>query len=253
MPIFKPVRNATFGVVLALGAIHFAVPLHWVFYAVPIFFFVSFVAIGSSVLSLNVFVPALTSPTVSDRQIAITFDDGPTPSTLEVLAVLKKYRAKATFFCIGKRIAEHAEILQQILDEGHTIGNHSYSHSYFFSIFSAKKIMEEIAMTNRLIEQIAGKKNTLFRPPYGVSNPPIAKAVEGTGLAVIGWNLRSFDTTTQDFEKVIARIIPQIKPGTVLLLHDDRPNTPKILEAVLEHAQKEQYECVDIKRIFGIN
>ncbi|WP_278011707.1 polysaccharide deacetylase family protein [Flavobacterium gyeonganense] len=120
-------------------------------------------AFGSARISSNYHVKAFCSnPLETEKKIALTFDDGPSVYTLEVLEILKKYNAKATFFCIGKNIETHPEILQKVIDEGHLFGNHSYSHSKFFDFYNAKKITEDLQKTDRLLEKLTSKKSTFF-------------------------------------------------------------------------------------------
>lgn len=109
-------------------------------------------AVGSSRISSNYHVKAFcNNPLETEKKIALTFDDGPSEFTLEVLELLKKYNAKATFFCIGKNIEKHPEIVKQIIAEGHLVGNHSYSHSKFFDFYHEDKITNELRKTDQLL------------------------------------------------------------------------------------------------------
>ncbi|GAW89019.1 polysaccharide deacetylase [Flavobacterium psychrophilum] len=126
--------------------------------------------------------------------------------TLLVLDVLKKHNAKATFFCIGKNAEKHPEIIKQIISEGHIVGNHSYNHSRLFDFYRKDKLVEEIVQTDALIKKISGKKTILFRPPFGVTNPSIKKALQVTKHHVIGWNVRSLDGVIKNEKLVFNRI-----------------------------------------------
>lgn len=227
--------------------------VHWIFYAIIALAFLSFLVIGSSAMKFNIFLPAHTSPARTENKIAITFDDGPHLFTESVLEVLNRYSAKASFFVIGKNIENRPDIVQRIVDEGHAIGNHSYSHHKFFSLFNTKTIADEIEKTNELIKNTTGKATDYFRPPYGVTNPAIAAAVRTTQMKVIGWNSRSFDTATNKPKKVIKRIVSQLKPGSVILLHDNREQTAQILEAILLHVKEKKYKCVTIDEMFKLH
>ncbi|ELR71310.1 polysaccharide deacetylase [Fulvivirga imtechensis AK7] len=248
---FIIIRNSFVVLLLSLLVADYFLEIHWAFYILLVVPFLIFVVIASSVMKFNIFVPAFTEPLDPGRKVAFTFDDGPAPGTNAVLDILKKYQVKASFFCIGNNIEKHPEILKRIVAEGHVVGNHSWSHSNIFSLFGNKTIVNEIERTNRLITAITGLACNLFRPPYGVVNPPIAWAVGQTGMKVIGWNLRSFDTSTHDPEKVIRRIKKRMRRGSVILLHDDRQHTAMILEAVLAYAKEQNYECVDVNTIFA--
>ena len=245
------IARATFIAVIAgLLMLDYFIGVTWVFYAVSTLTFLVFLVLGSSVMKYNIFLKAYTSPGNAENKIAITFDDGPHLFTESILGVLREYKAKASFFLIGKSIEENPEIVRRIVDEGHTVGNHSYSHHKLFPLFSKKNIAHEIEKTNELIKNSTGKNINYFRPPYGVTNPAIAAAVKATQMKAIGWNLRSFDTMSTSPEKIIKKVIAQLKPGSVVLLHDNREKTPQILEAILLYAKEKNYECVTIDEIF---
>lgn len=178
------------------------------------------------------------------KTIALTFDDGPSADyTPQVLALLERYKAKGTFFCIGEKIKRFPELTKTIHAKGHAIGNHSFSHRNSFPIFSTNRIVRELEQTNQWIYDTTGAECQLFRPPFGVTNPNIAKAVKQLSMCSIGWNIRSYDTSKHP-DKVIKAVIKKIKPGAIILLHDDRPHAPKILEAILLYAQENHYTCV---------
>lgn len=218
----------------------FSIP--WWLYLAPSLLFVILIVAGSAIMSMNLFAKSHTKLPESERAIALTFDDGPSAEhTPAVLAVLEKWGAKATFFCIGERLEQHKELAQCMVAQGHALGNHSFSHSNMFSVFGANRVLAEIEKTNALILETSGAPCRLFRPPYGVMNPPIAMAAQKSGMALIGWSIRSFDTATKDPEKVIKRVIKKIKPGAVILLHDDREHTARILDAILAYAHEHNY------------
>lgn len=170
---------------------------------VPIWLYLLFIviwliitAIGSFQIRWNYHLQSLNhNYKTSGNNISITFDDGPNPEfTLEVLKLLKDYSQHASFFLVGEMAKENKELVKQIIREGHSIGNHSYSHSKNFGFFSTRKIVEELQKTNTLLETITGKEIKLFRPPFGVTNPNIKKALRQTHHLSIGWSKRSYDT-----------------------------------------------------------
>lgn len=208
---------------------------------------------GSSFIGLNYHIKAYCSnPLETEKKIALTFDDGPHEMTLSVLELLEKYNAKATFFCIGKNIEEHPEILKKVVEEGHTIGNHSYSHAEFFDFYRKNKVIAEIEKTDALIETILGKKTTLFRPPYGVTNPSIRRALEVTKHKTIGWNIRSLDGVAKNEQFVFNRIIKRIAPGGIVLLHDTSIQTVHVLEQLLPFLQNNNYTVVPLEELLNI-
>jgi len=251
MTPFKRAQIALIGGLVIIFIIDYLYELSIEFYLIPVLLFLTFVVAGSSILSLNFFTKSYTYPQIPGNEVAITFDDGPDKCTQKVLEVLKAHNVKATFFCIGEKIEKNPDLFKQIIDDGHLVGNHSYSHSNTFPVFRKSKIVAEISKTNGLIEQYSGEANDLFRPPFGVMNPTIAKAAKETEQKVIGWNLRSFDTSMSK-EKVIRKIKRKLKPGTVLLLHDDREGTAEILDTILQYAKSGNYNFVDVRQIFKL-
>jgi len=224
----------------------------WYLYLLPFLLFVIFLVVGTTTLSANVFTKSYTQPQFSDNKVAITFDDGPDQNTIKVLETLKQHGVKATFFCIGHKIERHPEIMKLIVEGGHAVGNHSYSHSNYFPLFSKKKLRIELQKTSAIIEDYTGQVCQLFRPPFGVINPKVAQAAIDTDHKIIGWNLRSFDTS-RDYKKVLKKVKNRLKSGTVLLLHDDRDNTNKVLDEILLHGKSKGFTFVTVDEIFKIN
>lgn len=181
-------------------------------------------------------------PPDAGRVIALTFDDGPSAErTPRLLDLLKEHNLKAAFFCIGKNIAGNEALLQRIVEEGHIVGNHSFTHNTWFDLFPAGKMAAELQETDRRIESVAGKRPALFRPPYGVINPNVRGAVRQTGHQVIGWNVRSYDTMISDNQKLMTRLLRLIKPGAVVLLHDHGKKTLEVLPGFIRAARKHGY------------
>lgn len=208
---------------------------------------------GSATIEANFFVPAKCGIDTTKRQIALTFDDGPVTSiTPKVLDVLKAYNVQACFFCIGSRIVGNEQLLQRIAAEGHLIGNHSFSHAYGFDFYPAAKVIADLQKTEQLIQQVIGKKTKLFRPPYGVTNPPIQKAVEKLGYEVIGWRVRSLDTAIKNEQQVVKRVVDRMLPGDVILLHDSHERIVPILKNILDYAKQNGYECIRLDKLLNI-
>ncbi len=191
------------------------------------------------------------NPKIQTKSIALTFDDGPHETiTPKVIALLEKYNTKATFFCIGKNIEKYPKQFQALIQAGHSVGNHSYSHVNQFGFFSVSKVIEEINRTDTLAEQLTGKKMKLFRPPFGVSNPHIANAISQTGHQVIGWSVRSFDTVIKEEPTILKRITKGLKAGDIILLHDNRERTLHVLEKLLIFLEKNQFKTLSVEALF---
>jgi len=236
---------------LFLLKLHYAI--HFLWFVVIILIWIGINAFGSARISSNYHVKAFcNNPLETECKIALTFDDGPSVYTLEILELLKKYNAKATFFCIGKNIETHPEILQKVISEGHLVGNHSYSHSKFFDFYNAKKITEELHKTNELLEKFTSKKINFFRPPYGVTTPSIRRALKITGHKVIGWNIRSLDGGTKNVDLILNRIKKHISPGGIVLLHDTGEHSVLVLEQFLQFLQQNKYQVVSIEELLNL-
>jgi len=240
-------------ILLILNLINLYVTIHFLWFLGIILLWIGINAVGSSLISSNYHVKAYcNNSSETEKKIAITFDDGPSVYTLEVLQLLKKHNAKATFFCIGKNIETHPEILKQIIDDGHLVGNHSYSHSKFFDFYNQDKIRKEIIKTDQLLEQFTPGKINFFRPPYGVTTPSIRRALKVTGHKTIGWNIRSLDGGTKNQELILNRIIKRVSPGGIVLLHDTGAHSVLVLEQFLQFLQQNNYQVVSIEELLNL-
>ncbi|MWB93865.1 polysaccharide deacetylase family protein [Flavobacterium sp. GA093] len=238
---------------LLLLLLNFYLAINFWWFAVTILIWLGINAIGSARISSNYHVKAYChNPLETEKKIALTFDDGPSILTLEILEILKKYHAKATFFCIGKNVETHPEIIKQIIAEGHLVGNHSYHHSKFFDFYNARQIESEITQTDLVLEKFTSKKINFFRPPYGVTTPSIRRALKITGHKVIGWNIRSLDGGTTNQNLIYNRIIKRISPGGIVLLHDTAPHSVLVLEQFLQFLQQENYQVVSIEELLNL-
>jgi len=161
----------------------------------------------------------------SDQAIYLTFDDGPTPEiTNWTLKTLKEFNAQATFFCIGKNIEKHPDIFQNIIDEGHAIGNHTYNHlkgwktkstDYLENVFQAQKIIENYTLNSEF------KIQNFFRPPYGQITPKQGKKIMALGYKIIMWDVLSFDWDKQITpETCYNNVISKAKDGSIVVFHD---------------------------------
>lgn len=187
------------------------------------------------------------------QHVAITFDDGPhSEFTPKALDLLKKYKAKATFFCIGQNVEKHPEILKRIIAEGHTIGNHTYSHVKSFGFLSTSKVIAELVKANQVIKDLIGKEMKLYRPAFGVTNPSIEKAVKTLKPYSIGWNIRSLDTTLRTEKMIFRRITRKVSKGDIILLHDTSQKTINVLEQLLLFLREQKLEVVTANQLLEI-
>ncbi len=220
---------------------------------VPLFaFYIILIVSGSTSIRFNFYLKSLKRGYTNKKIISLTFDDGPDAVvTPHILQILKNYNIPASFFCVGKKIEEYPELLKEIFKDGHIVGNHSYSHSKIFDLRSTKNMIIEIERTNEIIEQTIGKKPMLFRPPFGVTNPLLAKAIKRTGVISMGWSLRSWDTNGK-VNKVVERLKRKVHPGDVILFHDNRANTVEILNRFLPYLFDNGYQVVALDKLLKI-
>jgi peptidoglycan/xylan/chitin deacetylase (PgdA/CDA1 family) len=219
---------------------------------VYLFCFFAFSAVvvwGSFDIGLGYFVNSITHKRTKIKEVALTFDDGPTEFTPKFLDILKANQVKATFFCIGKQIEKYPETFQRIINEGHTVGNHTLSHSNNTGFLSASKMVEEIEKCDEIISKTGNIKTDLYRPPFGVTNPNIAKAIKKTHKKSIGWNVRSLDTVTEDEKKIYQKVTKGLKKGSIILLHDTSEKTYHVLVDLLLFLKDKKYSTFTIDSI----
>ncbi len=224
----------------------------WWSYGILATLYVAILAYGTAVLSVQFFMPVKFKGDDSSGSVAITFDDGPIPGRTEaILEILKSHQVSAAFFCIGNRVEANPELTRRISEEGHLIGNHSFWHEATFDLQTAGSISKELVDTDQSILKAIGKKPGLFRPPYGVTNPMLAKAVNAGGYKTIGWSVRSFDTVIKDGKVLFNRITKSLKGGDVILLHDYSDSTLEILPALLDHISKLGLKIVRVDELLN--
>ncbi len=205
-------------------------------YAIIIGLYLAVLAYGSTVLSASFFVPVNWRGDPASNTVALTFDDGPIKGRTDlILNVLKKYNVPAAFFCIGKHIDGNITLVQTIHKEGHLVCNHSYWHRYTFDLQSGNAIAKELEATDQSIQRSIGYRPAFFRPPYGVTNPMVARAINKGQYKTIGWTVRSFDTSIKDGTRLMERITRSLKGGDIILLHDHGAATLQILPGLIEH------------------
>jgi peptidoglycan/xylan/chitin deacetylase (PgdA/CDA1 family) len=226
----------------------------WWIYIILGVLWITLTTIGSFHIRWNYHLSAIHSNRKTKKNwVAITFDDGPNPEfTPKVLKLLQLYNAKASFFCVGQQLWDHADVVKDIIGQGHTIGNHTYTHSNSFGFFGAKKVMAELLRTNAAIKKITGLETKFYRPAFGVTNPNINKAVKKLGLQTIGWSIRSLDTTKRSKKAILNRISGKLNQGDIILLHDNSEKTVEVLEQLLLFLQRNRMQSVTVDQLLEI-
>jgi len=164
------------------------------------------------------------------QEIYLTFDDGPHPVyTPRLLDLLNQYNAQASFFLLGEKVLLHPGIVERIEKEGHTIGNHGFSH-HSMLFWKRERIVKEILDTDYAIEKITGKKPLFFRPPYGRFDLRFKKLMNKLNHTLVIWSFLTYDFKETNPEKLIKKVREKIHAGDIVLFHDGHSNTPVMLE-----------------------
>ncbi|WP_182897986.1 polysaccharide deacetylase family protein [Microbispora sp. H10830] len=177
--------------------------------------------------------------------IALTFDDGPWPYTPALLDTLKKHKAKATFFLLGRKVAYRPELTRRIYEEGHDIGNHTWTHPSLTDL-SDGEVFEEVSSTSNIINQTIGKMPDYMRPPNGATDSRIASLMADLGLPQILWTGSTLDWQARDTKVIAQRTLKLAKRNGVILLHDIVPETVKAMPGVLTALEKQHYKFVTL-------
>ena len=213
-----------------------------------------------SIPTLQWFAPAILHGPADGNRIALTFDDGPCSGyTEQILDILRRHDVKATFFVCGQNVERSPEILRRIQAEGHTIGNHSYSHPFPF-FRSRAFFAREIDLTQEAIEKVTGKRPKFFRPPFGARWLGLQPVVKALGLSLVNWSDTGYDWKLGT-EGIVREALKTLGPGSIILLHDgdraypsqraDRSPTVKALPAILEGAVKAGFTFVSLDELLS--
>lgn len=208
---------------------------------------------ASADIGSGVYLKALCRTESADKVVALTFDDGPdADSTPRVLDLLKRYDVRATFFVVGEQARQNPELIHRMVAEGHTVAGHSYYHLPQSTLWSSQRYTEELFRCNDVVARLTGLRMRLYRPPFGVTNPPIARAVKNLGLIPVGWSVRSLDTMTKDTDRVVDRVMRGLRGGDVILLHDRLENSEELLEKLLTALRTQHYTTATVDELFKI-
>ena len=186
--------------------------------------------------------------------MALTFDDGPEPPyTEQIINILKERRAPATFFVLGRQVRKYPEILAATAADGFVIGSHTVDHARL-DLMDTHSIDLELDISRQLITQNTKIVPTWFRPPYGELNDLVATEAAKYNYKIALWNVDSLDWKAPDPEFIWQQLVPEIKPGAIILMHDgggDRHNTVAILPRLISYLRENGYEIVSLDELYG--
>lgn len=185
--------------------------------------------------------------------VALTFDDGPGRYTYDVLALLKRHRMKATFFVLGSKAEQDPQALRQMVDQGHVVAAHSWTHASMVTL-DAKGLREEFDRTNAVIREATGRIAAIQRPPFGDFDGRTNRWSRANGMLPILWNVDSNDWQLDDPRTVADNVLnaPNLGPGAIILLHDggdDRSMTVNALPAIMDGLRKRGLRSVTIPEL----
>jgi peptidoglycan/xylan/chitin deacetylase (PgdA/CDA1 family) len=193
------------------------------------------------------------------RQLALTFDDGPNdPHTLRLLEVLARHDVKATFFLIGRFVAEKPEIAREVARAGHAIGNHTFNHPNLI-FCSAARVRSELEQCRTVLAETVGEHSNLWRPPFGARLPHVLSVGRKLGLEPVMWTVSSNDWKIRSADAIEQRVARRIRGGDVILMHDgghvrmgaNRARTVEATDRLIRRFKDQGYEFVTVEEMAG--
>lgn len=179
------------------------------------------------------------------KMVALTFDDGPHPIyTKQLLDGLSLRNVEATFFVVGENIEKCPELLVKMHNDGHLIGNHTYSHMQLQKN-KMEEFKEELLKTNHIIEELTGKTTIFVRPPYGIWDDEL----EELNMIPILWTIDPMDWCSSDTDQIVEKIMSEVQDNSIILLHDLYPTTIEAVWRLIEELEKEGYTFVNVEKI----
>ncbi len=179
------------------------------------------------------------------NEVWLTIDDGPAADTRAVLDLFDAHAVKATFFVKGSLAEQHPELVRAMLERGHSVANHSHTHpSGSFWCLPPGRVTSEIEECNRALARVTGAIPRWFRAPVGMKNPAVHPVLRRRGMRLIGWTARGFDAVLSDADTIVARILPLLRPGAIIVLHQGRDHSVRVLEAVITAIRSRGYAFV---------
>lgn len=192
----------------------------------------------------------------AERVVALTFDDGPNGAyTQDILAILRTYGIRATFFMVGRNVQRYPGLVLEAYRDGNVIGSHSYSH-FNLATLSGQAIEDELIHGGAAINQVIGEAPLLFRPPYGACSARSIRVARNLGLKTILWNVITddyhVDRTTS--ERIAAEILQIVEPGSIIVLHDgggNRRKTVMALELIIQELRRQGYRFLTLPELLN--
>jgi peptidoglycan/xylan/chitin deacetylase (PgdA/CDA1 family) len=228
----------------------------------PLAGFVLICLVAPFATAYGFFLPVICRGSRKVACVALSFDDGPDRVTTPlVLDLLKSYQVSATFFVTGKNARNHPDLIARILAQGHTIGNHTYSHDPLIMLKSSRQLKAEIVQTQDVLGT-NGIRPLAFRPPAGITNPKLGPVLRELGMTAVNFSCRAMDKGNRKVAGMASKILGRVRPGDIILLHDltprfETPDNPSIrqflteLECILDGLESQHLSVVPLSELIG--
>ncbi len=190
----------------------------------------------------------------NSMKIAITFDDGPHPSlTPRILEILERYGVKATFFMVGVNVVNYPEVAKAVIDAGHEVGNHTFSHLTVAGV-GERTLQAEVERCEDALEELCEYRPQVFRPPQGALDPCVTQYAKEADYSVVLWSLDTKDWEVKDAQRIAHTVLSQVRAGDIILLHDyigRKSKTPEALEVLLPELLAHGFEPVTVRELLS--
>ena len=214
-----------------------------------------FVLLRLLMLSPSAEVKVYRSVTTEKKQIALTFDDGPHPSlTPKILAILAKYGGPATFFMVGQNVLNYPSAAKQVIDAGHEVGNHTFTHPHLANL-NEHAIMEEIGKCEDALEELSEYRPHLLRTPQGDLTQNLERCLSDDDYILVLWSLDTRDWDNKSTAYIVQTVLGNVKSGDIILMHDYigyNSKTPEALEKIIPELLSQGYEFVTVSELLGL-
>ena len=189
------------------------------------------------------------------KQIALTFDDGPHPTlTPKILEILARYHVPATFFMVGQNVLNYPEAARAVIDAGHEVGNHTFTHPHIASL-NEQAIFEEIGRCEDALEELCEYRPHILRTPQGVLTPSLEKCLLEEDYILVLWSLDTRDWDNKSTDAIVRSVLDGVKSGDIILMHDYigyNSKTPEALETIIPELLSLGYEFVTVSELLGV-
>ena len=225
---------------------------------VPLSMFILLCAGAPFLPRYGFFLSVVSRGTTGRKAVALTFDDGPDPvSTPDLLRLLARHQVYATFFVNGTKAEQFPDLVREILNQGHTIGNHTHTHDNLVMLKSSQALKREIETAQQVLKRF-GIAPLAFRPPVGVTNPKLRGVLEELGMYTLNFSCRAGDRGNRNIRRLARRILSRVHPDAIIALHDVRPRNGNTVTAWIREIdlivwglKKRRYAVLPLSELIG--